>query len=120
MERVRECARACAAVKEVRRGEAGGVFRLTLGGRRAGMPAPRGAGGGLLRKEMPGPRGGRLASGEEYTRLLDGDGGVTRVGTTGGGLEVVLATSGLVSSDPSLLDLRRCRADIGACEWLKT
>lgn len=86
MDRVRECARVCPAVKEVRSGEVGGVFRLTLGGRRAGMPAPSGTGGGLLCDGMPGPRGGRFAFGEEYTRFLDGDGGVMRVGTASDGL----------------------------------
>lgn len=42
IDRVRECARVCAAAKDPLNGEVGGLFKLTLGGRRADMPAPRG------------------------------------------------------------------------------
>lgn len=43
IDRVRECARVCAAAKDPPNGEVGGLFKLTLGGRRADdMPVPSG------------------------------------------------------------------------------
>lgn len=61
IDRVREwVAVMLGGTNDVRKGEVGGEWRLTLGGRRAGIPVPSGGGTlELLRAGIPGPRGGR-------------------------------------------------------------